>query len=58
VDEQDFVRGKGLIHDGHVRDGLNLLIGLGPDADRRAKLLICQAVKGSLLDAYSQFRQC
>jgi hypothetical protein len=27
---------------------------LGPDADRRAKLLICLAVKGSLLDAYSQ----
>ena len=26
----------------------------GPDADRRAKLLICQAVKGSLFDAYSQ----
>jgi hypothetical protein len=25
----------------------------GPDADRRAKLLICQAVKGSRLDAYS-----
>ena len=25
----------------------------GPDADRRAKLLICLAVKGSLLDAYS-----
>jgi hypothetical protein len=25
----------------------------GPDADRRAKLLICKAVKGSLLDAYS-----
>ena len=25
----------------------------GPDADRRAKLLICLVVKGSLLDAYS-----
>jgi hypothetical protein len=24
-----------------------------PDADRRAKLLICLGVKGSLLDAYS-----
>jgi hypothetical protein len=30
----------------------SLLIGLGPDADRRAKLLICQAVKGALLDAF------
>ena len=26
----------------------------GPDADRRAKLLIYRAVEGSLLDAYSQ----
>jgi hypothetical protein len=26
----------------------------GPDADRRAKLLICLTVEGSFLDAYSQ----
>ena len=26
----------------------------GPDADRRTKLLICLAVEGSLLDAYSR----
>jgi len=25
----------------------------GPDADRQAKLLICLAVEGALLDAYS-----
>jgi hypothetical protein len=31
-----------------------VLIGWGPDADRRTKLLISQTVKGSLLGAYSQ----
>ena len=33
-----------------------LLIGGGPDADRRAKLLIHLAVEGALLGAYSHFR--
>jgi hypothetical protein len=32
-----------------------LLIGLGPDADRRAKPLIYQTIEGSILDAYLQF---
>jgi hypothetical protein len=29
-----------------------VLIGVGPDADRRAKLLIHQAIEGAILDAY------
>ena len=29
-----------------------LFVGAGPDADRRAKLLIYKAMEGSLLDAY------
>jgi hypothetical protein len=29
-----------------------MLIGVGPDADRRAKLLIYQAMVGAILDAY------
>jgi hypothetical protein len=34
-----------------------VLIGVGvPTRSRRAKLLICLAVEGSLLDTYSQFR--
>src|ERR1700680_2110683 len=32
----------------------SILVTWGPDADRRAKLLICLAVEGALLDAYSQ----
>jgi hypothetical protein len=36
--------------------GRMLLIGVGSHADRRAKLLICLAVEGSLLDAYSHPR--
>jgi ribosome-associated translation inhibitor RaiA len=31
----------------------SILVTWGPDADRRAKLLICLAVEGALLDAYS-----
>jgi hypothetical protein len=30
----------------------------GPDADRRAKLLICQTTEGSNLDAYLHLDQC
>ena len=29
-----------------------MLIGVGPDADCRAKLLIYRAMEGSILDAY------
>ena len=36
-----------------VRTELKLLIGVGPDADRRAKLLIHLEVEGALLGAYS-----
>src|ERR1700735_1608095 len=35
-------------------DGSMVLIGMGPDADRRAKLLIYQAMVGAILDAYLQ----
>ena len=31
-----------------------MLIGLGPDADWRAKLLIDQMMEGAILDAYLQ----
>jgi MFS family permease len=39
---------------------LYVLIGVGPDADRRAKPLIYQTIEGSILDAYLQRRswQC
>jgi len=33
-----------------------LLVGAGPDADRRAKQLIHQAMEGSLLDAFLRSR--